>query len=89
MRSLWNKQGAVIDCSKARRELGLQFIPLEQVKAHRGQGEAMRGHEMPLLCTGLPACAVHAQLQSAIPLAGSLVAALTVPPSPCCRLCGR
>ena len=32
MRNLWNKRAA-IDCGKARRELGLSFIPLERVRA--------------------------------------------------------
>jgi hypothetical protein len=33
MHSLWNKQGAVVDCSRAKQELGLELIPLEQVRA--------------------------------------------------------
>jgi hypothetical protein len=31
LRSLWGKQGAAIDCGRARRELGLELLPLEQV----------------------------------------------------------
>ena len=31
VRNLWNKRAA-IDCSKAQRELGLSFIPLERVR---------------------------------------------------------
>lgn len=35
--SLWNKQGAVVDCAKAKQELGLDLIPLEQVRATNGK----------------------------------------------------